>query len=144
MCIYNYISLKILSLLSFCYFLTGTSNLSLKARCCYRRRLFLLSVFRICVPTYVYHLGYIYILYAFMFSLTNISGTVCSKCFEHIFKRAPICHVYLWNPLQISSCLAQFSLSRHTGSLQNPPHGVAANVTGRFTGRFTAANCRSF
>ena len=28
-----------------------------------------------------------------------------------------------------------FSLSRHTGSLQNPPHGVAANVTGRFTAR---------
>ena len=26
-----------------------------------------------------------------------------------------------------------FSLSRHTGSLQNPPHEVAANVTGRFT-----------
>ena len=28
-----------------------------------------------------------------------------------------------------------FSLSRHMGSLQNPPHGVAANVTGRFTAR---------
>ena len=40
-------SLKILSLLSFYYFLIGTSNLSLKVRCCYRRRLFLLSVFGI-------------------------------------------------------------------------------------------------
>ena len=37
-----------------------------------------------------------------------------------------------------------FSLSRHTRSLKNPPHGVAANVTGHFTGRFTAANWRSF
>ena len=27
----------------------------------------------------MYHLCYIYILYAFIFSLTNISGTVCSK-----------------------------------------------------------------
>ena len=54
----------------------------------------------------------IYILYAFMFSLTNISGTVCSKKrhFEYILKRASICHVYLWKPLQISSCLALFFL----------------------------------
>ena len=118
-------SLKILSLLSFCYFLIWTSNLSLKACCCYRRRLFLLRVFGIYVPTYVYHLGYIYILYAFIFSLTNISGTVCSKKrhFDYIFKKASICHVYLWKPLQISSCLALFSLSRHTESLQNPAHG---------------------
>ena len=105
-------SLKILSLLSFCYFLIWTSNLSLKACCCYRRRLFLLSVFGIYVPTYVYH----YILYAFMFSLTNISGTLCSKKrhFEYILKRASICHVYLWKPLQISSCLALiFLISSH-------------------------------
>ena len=54
--LYIRISLKILSFLSFCYFLIGNSNLSLKARCCYRRRLFLLSVFGICVPTYVYNL----------------------------------------------------------------------------------------
>ena len=55
--------------------------------------------------TYVYHLCYIYILYAFMFSLTNISGTVCSKKrhFEYILKTASICHVYLWKHLQISS-----------------------------------------
>ena len=83
-------SLKILSLQSFCYFLIWTSNLSLKACCCYRQRPFLLRVFGIYVPTYVYHLGYIYILYAFMFSLTNISGTVCSKKmhFEYIFKKS--------------------------------------------------------
>ena len=38
--------------------------------------------------------------------------------------------------LETSANLSRyFSLSRHTGSLQNPPHGVAANVTGRFTAR---------
>ena len=66
-----------------------TSNLSLKACCCYRRRLFLLRIFGIYVPTYVYHLGYIYILYAFMFSLTNISGTCAQrKGISSIFKKS--------------------------------------------------------
>ena len=130
-------SLKILSLLSFCYFFIWTSNLSLKACCCYRRRLFLLSVFGIYVLTYVYHLGYIYIIYAFMFSLTNISGTVCSKKrhFEYILKRASICHVYLWKHLQISSCLALFFLISSHGVAAKPATWVAANVTGRFTAR---------
>ena len=137
-------SLKILSLLSFCYFLIWTSNLSLKACCCYRRRLFLLSVFGIYVPTYVYHLGYIYILhvYAFMLSLTNISGTVCSKKrhFEYILKRASICHVYLWKPLQISSCLALFFLISS--------HGVAAKPAtwgrSKYNRLFHRANWREF
>ena len=81
--------------------------------------------------------GYIYIIYAFMFSLTNISGTVCSKKrhFEYIFKKASICHVYLWKPLQISSCLALFILISSHGVAAKPGTWVAANVTGRFTAR---------
>ena len=86
-------SLKIQSLLSFCYFLIGTSNLSLKARCCYRRRLFLLSVFGICVTTYVYHLGYIYIPYAcppmYVLSHQHIGhGVFKEKAFRVYFKKS--------------------------------------------------------
>ena len=81
--------------------------------------------------------GYIYILYASMFSLTNISGTVCSKKkhFEYILKKASICHVYLWKPLKISSCLALFILISSHGVAAKPGTWVAANVTGRFTAR---------
>ena len=70
----------------------------------------------------------------FMFSLTNISGTVCSKKrhFEYILKTASICHVYLWKHLQISSCLALFFLISSHGVAAKPS---AANVTGRFTVR---------
>ena len=108
------VSLKILSLLSFCYFLIWTSNLSLKARCCYRRRLFLLSVFGIYVPTYVYHSICIYVL-----SHQHIGhGVLKEKAFRVYFKKSINCHVYLWKPLQISSCLALFFLISS--------HGVAA------------------
>ena len=77
-----------------------------------------------------------------MFSLTNISGTVCSKKrhFEYILKRASICHVYLWKHLQISSCLALFLLISSHGVAAKPATWVAANVTGRFT----ATNWREF
>ena len=72
-----------------------------------------------------------------MFSLTNISGTVCSKKrhFEYILKTASICHVYLWKHLQISSCLALFFLISSHGVAAKPSTWVAANVTGRFTAR---------
>ena len=82
----------------------------------------------------MYHLGYIYILYAFMFSLTNISGTCAQrKGISSIFKKkASICHVYLWKPLQISLCLALFILISSHGVAAKPGTWVAANVTGRF------------
>ena len=72
-----------------------------------------------------------------MFSLTNISGTVCSKKrhFEYILKTASICHVYLWKHLQISSCLALFFLISSHGVAAKPSTWVAANVTGRCTVR---------
>ena len=99
---------------------------------------FLLRVFGIYVPILMCIIwGYIYILYAFMFSLTNISGTVCSKKrhFEYILKKTSICHVYLWKPLKISSCLALFILISSHGVAAKPGTWVAANVTGRFTAR---------
>ena len=131
------VSLKILSLLSFCYFLIGTSNLSLKARCCYRRRLFFAKrIWNMCYYLCVSFVVYLHSICIYVLSHQHIGhGVLKEKAFDYILKRASICHVYLWKPLQISSCLALFFLISSHGVAAKPATWVAANVTGRFTAR---------
>ena len=90
-----------------------TSNLSLKACCCYRRRLFLLRIFGIYVPTYVYHLGYIYIIYAFMFSLANISGTCAQrKGISSIFKKKHQFVMFICGNIVMSRAIYPYLVTR--------------------------------
>ena len=118
-------SLKILSLLSFCYFLIWTSNLSLKACCCYRRRLF----------CYAY-LEYMFLLMCIIWGISTFYMHLCSlspiyraRCAQRkgiscIFLKKHQFVMFIFGNLCKSRHVSRYlSLSRHTESLQNPAHG---------------------
>ena len=77
----------------------------------------------------------------FYMHLCSLSPTYRVRCAQRkgissIFKKEHQFVMFIFGNLCKSLHVSRyFSLSRHTGSLQNPPHGVAANVTGRFTAR---------
>ena len=79
----------ILSLLSFCYFLIGTSNLSLKALCCYWRRLFSKRIWIMCSYLCVSFGVYLHSICIYVLSHQRIGHAVLKeKAFRVYFKKS--------------------------------------------------------